>query len=1083
MRRRTGSSTPREPRPLEQIPVWGPDEQDDVIADVDAAEAADGVAALLDGLNADQRHAVTHGDGPLLVVAGAGTGKTQVITRRIAWLIGTRRARPSEILALTFTDKAADEMQARVDQLVPYGYADAAISTFHAFGDRIVREYALELGLPPDIRVLSRPEVVIFLRERLFGFELDEYRPLGDPTRFLSGMAALFSRFKDEDIAPSAYLAYASRLEARAAAASAAASVVADAAPADAAQDGDVPSDGTTPDDPAALAQEARRHLELARAYDRYQSLMRSDGFMDFGDQVSLALRLLRDSPAARLELQKRFRYVLVDEFQDTNRAQSELVELLAASHRNVTVVGDDDQSIYRFRGAAISNILEFKRRHPRAKQVVLRRNYRSRAPILDTSYRLIRFNDPDRLEVRNGINKRLVAERSGAERPVRHVPFATGSEEADWVARDIAARVAGGAHSHDHAILVRANADADPILRSLNMAGVPWRFSGTSGLYARPEIRLLLAFLRAIGDLSSSVDLYALAASSVYGLGGPDLTAILNTARRRNRSFWELAEELVRQPGLLRIEPASRAALEHLVRDVVHFTELAHERPAGEVLYQFLRESGLLGRLAAAESVAAEEALQNVARFFDIVRAQSDLLPDDRVPFVAKHLQTLIDAGDDPATAELDSEADAVAVLTVHKAKGLEFPVVYMTGLVDGRFPPRARRESLSIPTELLDETLPEGDAHVQEERRLFYVGMTRARDELILSHAADYGGRRTRRVSQFVLEALDMPAADAAVSASTETTGRSPLERLSAFQAPAQAPEPVADGPAEGPLSLSFYQVDDYLTCPLKYRYAHVLRVPIAPHHSIVYGSALHQAVQEFHRLQARGQLMSEDDLLAAFDRAWSNEGFLTREHEEARLAAGRDALRRFRETQLAPGIKAPAYVEKEFSFTLDGDRVRGRMDRVDIERIQDPGTVGAAAPGAAGDPGGGQRQLADTVNPALPGFHPERVTITDYKSSDVRDPAKARERARESLQLQIYAMAYQAETGRLPDALQLWFLDSGLVGRADVDEKRLDKARESIRKAAAGIRARDFAAKPDFLACGFCAFRDICPKSAAK
>jgi DNA helicase-2/ATP-dependent DNA helicase PcrA len=1025
------------------------------------------VESLLAGLNPEQRRAVCHGEGPLLVVAGAGTGKTQVITRRIAWLIATRRARPSEILALTFTDKAADEMQTRVDQLVPYGYTDAAVSTFHAFGDRLVREFALELGLPTDSRVLSRPEVVIFLRERLFEFELDQYRPLGDPTRFLGALASLFSRCKDEDVSPAAYLEYAAGLAARAAS-SLSAAIPGDAAAADAAADA-----------AAALEEEARRQTELARAYDRYQTLLREAGHIDFGDQVSLGLKLLRESAAARVELQRRYRYILVDEFQDTNRAQSELVELLAAPHGNVTVVGDDDQSIYKFRGAAISNILEFKRRHPRVRQIVLRRNYRSRAPILDASYRLIRFNDPDRLEFRNGIDKRLVPEREGKELPVRHRVFATGSEEADQVAREIAGRIADGAKPKDFAILVRANADAEPVLRSLNLVSVPWRFSGTSGLYARPEIRLLLAFLRAIADLSASVDVYALAASDVYGMGGPDLTAIVNSARRRNRTLWEVLEELTRQPGLLRLSPETRATLERLVADVRRFTDLAHERPAGEVLYQFLRQSGLLSRLASADSVAAEEALQNIARFFDIVRAQSDLLSDDRVVFVAPHLQTLIDAGDDPATAEVDPDADAVAVLTVHKAKGLEFPVVFMTGLVDGRFPARTRRDPLALPEELVHETLPEGDAHVQEERRLFYVGMTRARDELILSHAGDYGGRRARRVSQFVLEALDLPAS-AATGAVADATAHAPLERLAAFQPaaePVEPVEPVEPGrePVDGPLSLSFYQVDDYLTCPLKYKYVHVLRVPIAPHHSIVYGSALHQAVQEFHRRQARGYLMTEEELLAAFDRAWSNEGFLTREHEEARLAAGRSALRRFREEQLQPGTIVPAYVEREFSFNLDGDRVRGRMDRVDIERLP------AGAPEA--HDGVGEVQHADTVAPALPGLYPERVTITDYKSSDVRDPVRARERARESLQLQIYAMAYQAETGRLPDALQLWFLESGLVGRVEVDDKRLGKARDSIRRAAAGIRARRFEATPDYLACGYCAFGDICPASAAK
>jgi DNA helicase-2/ATP-dependent DNA helicase PcrA len=355
----------------------------------------------------------------------------------------------------------------------------------------------------------------------------------------------------------------------------------------------------------------------------------------------------------------------------------------------------------------------------------------------------------------------------------------------------------------------------------------------------------------------------------------------------------------------------------------------------------------------------------------------------------------------------------------------------------------------------------------------------MTRARDELILSHAADYGGRRARRVSQFVLEALDLPA-PAVGALETEAAAHAPLEKLAAFE-PKTAPVEPGREPVEGPLSLSFYQVDDYLTCPLKYKYVHVLRVPIAPHHAIIYGSALHKAVQEFHRLQAHGYLMTEDELIVAFDKAWSNDGFLTREHEEARLAAGRAALRRFREEQLKPGTVVPSFVEREFSFSLDGDRVRGRMDRVDIERLASVATPEAAADVAPTAPP--EEQFADSVTPALPGLYPERVTITDYKSSDVRDPVRARERARDSLQLQIYAMAYQAETGRLPDALQLWFLESGLVGRVEVDQKRLDKARESIRRAAAGIRARQFQAAPDYMSCGYCAFRDICPSSAAK
>ena len=340
---------------------------------------------LLADLTGRQRKAVTHGDGPLLIVAGAGTGKTTVITRRIAWLIAEKRAKPSEVLALTFTDRAADEMVERVDRLVPYGHNDAQIGTFHAFGDRLLREHAFEAGLSDQSTVLGRAEQVIFLREHLFELPLDRYRPLGDPTRFLSALVTLFSRLRDEDVSPECYAEVAQALT-------------------DAAAAG-------PPD--AALAERAANQSELAATYAAYERLMRAADRLDFGDQVSLALRLLREHPAVLEEERSRYRYILVDEFQDTNHAQWELVRLLAADDGNVTVVGDDDQSIYRFRGAALGNILGFRAAYPGAASVVLVDNYRSRQRILDAAHQLIGHNDPNRLEAREGLDKRLRARSS----------------------------------------------------------------------------------------------------------------------------------------------------------------------------------------------------------------------------------------------------------------------------------------------------------------------------------------------------------------------------------------------------------------------------------------------------------------------------------------------------------------------------------------------------------------------------------------------------------------------------------------------------------------------------------------------
>ena len=354
---------------------------------------------ILEGLNDDQLAAVTHDGGPLLIVAGAGTGKTTVITRRIAHLIAHGKARPEEILALTFTEKAAAEMEERVDTLVPYGYADVEISTFHAFGDRLVREHALELGLPPDFRVLSRAEQVIFFRDRLFQFALERYRPLGDPTRHLQAMISLFSRCKDEDVSPAEYTAHVARMAAAS---------------------------------PQSLDDERRERLaqqqELGNAYTRYQELMATQGVVDFGDQIAYALQLLRTRPYVRAACQRRFKYILVDEFQDTNHAQFELVKLLAARHRNIAVVADDDQAIYRWRGAAISNVRGFLECYPEARRIVLIANYRSHQSILDGAYRLIVHNNPDRLEVEYGIEKHLTAVRQ----TLRACPSASALRDGD---------------------------------------------------------------------------------------------------------------------------------------------------------------------------------------------------------------------------------------------------------------------------------------------------------------------------------------------------------------------------------------------------------------------------------------------------------------------------------------------------------------------------------------------------------------------------------------------------------------------------------------------------------------------------
>jgi DNA helicase-2/ATP-dependent DNA helicase PcrA len=598
---------------------------------------------------------------------------------------------------------------------------------------------------------------------------------------------------------------------------------------------------------------------------------------------------------------------------------------------------------------------------------------------------------------------------------------------------------------------------------RSLNMAGIAWRSSGAAGLYDRPEVRLLLAGLRHAADQR-------------FGVPPAILAAAVGRARREHRSLLE---------SLQHAGESNRPTASLLERLALLVAESV-ERSSGEVLYRWLRESGLLAELTRVATPESDEKIRNIGRLFDVVRARSRLLELDRAPYLVRYLEELGEAGDDPSAADLDPDLDAVALLTIHQAKGLEFPIVFAANLVEGRFPTRGRAARLALAAELggADDILPRDprtadapsaldEEALREERRLAYVALTRAREAITLSAAERAtGGVRPRKVSRFVAEALDL--------------GRTQLEELPAIgegRDPVGAlevttpPVPVVAGrddalAARGALTLSFTAIDAYLACPLRYHYQQRLRIPLAPHHAAIYGSALHIAVAEFHRGQMAGQPPALETLEATLERSWQSIGFISRAHEEARLTAAREALARFREGEIATG-HAPAYVEKEFSFEVGGHRVRGRWDRIDVRPL---------AAGERSRPIPEVEIEGDLVRQTLPLGDDEWVTVTDYKSGGVDDEEKATKRARESLQLQIYALAWRAATGRLPDEVSLRFLDSGRNVSVPVEPKWIAAAREKILVAAEGIGAGNIEPTPAVMTCTYCDYREICPASKA-
>jgi len=973
---------------------------------------------LLQDLNQAQREAVTHGDGPLLIVAGVGTGKTTAITRRIAWLIAEKMARPAEILALTFTEKAAAEMEERVDMLVPYGYVEAQIGTFHAFCDRVLRENAVLIGLSPDFRILTEAEQAIFLKERLFDLPLDRFRPLGNPMRHLRSLLSLFSRAKDEDVTPIEYAAYAEKL----------------------AQD---LVSKEQDDDYAVIAEEAAQQKELAETYAAYQSLLAEAGFVDFGDQITMTLRLFREHPTVLDRYLKQFRYILVDEFQDTNYAQFELLTLLAG-HRNLTVCGDDDQSIYKFRGAAISNILGFQEAFPEAKMIVLDENYRSTQAILDSAYRLIQNNNPDRLEVRANITKQLHSNSERGRAPLHH-HFEALEEESDFVADTIASRHAEEDRPFsDFAVLVRSNAQADTFLRALNLAHIPWRFSGSRGLYDQEEIRSAIALLRVLANPRDTLSLHYLASSDPYEVPAESLALATAYAQRQNKSLLQTFRILRNNAGFLDVTPDALERIGQLLKDLDVMLPLSTKEKTGELLFQYLStQTGTIERLSNSPHASDIQRVQNLARLFSIVERFARVARYDRVAWFIDYLDDLIEAGDNPPVGDAQWDTDAVSVLTIHQAKGLEFPVVFLVGLVSGRFPSNNRSDPIPLPDGLVKDLVTSSDFHRQEERRLFYVGMTRAKEDVYFTSGQDYGGKRPRKPSLFVSEALDIDASQVAPER------RSPLLRISRLghskeQDASKQQELVLFPQGEEILTLSHRKIDDFLTCPKKYKYIHLLRVPIRQHHAVIYGNAIHQAIRIFqlNRMAERETPISE--LHDVFRKAWQSEGFLTREHEELRLQQGLKALTAFHVAETA-SQSIPTYVEKRFSITMDDVRLVGIFDRIDITA--------------------------------------DEGTIIDYKTSDVQTEKQAVLRAKNSRQLALYALAYQQLFGDLPVALELRFLTPDvIIGRTVPTEKMLDKARQDIETASAGIRVGVFPGEPEYRACQYCAYAAICPDRRA-
>jgi len=1006
---------------------------------------------LLANLNAAQRAAVTHGDGPLLIVAGAGTGKTTVITSRVAWLITQGKAAGQEVLALTFTDKAAGEMEERIDRLVPYGTVDLWVSTFHSFCQRVLAAHAVEVGLPGNFRLLNTTQQWLLIREHLDQFNLTYYRPLGNPTKFIHALVSHFARAKDEAVSPEEYLRYARELALNTDVEQYLGQIL------------------TEPERASLTAKEVRQLAtqeiakvnEVAQAYHDYQQLLLKQGALDFGDLIVYALKLFRERPRLLAQYRAQFKYLLVDEFQDTNWAQYELVKLLAAPRNNVTVVGDDDQAIYKFRGASVANILQFKTDYPQARDIFLTTSYRSRQGILDASYKFIQLNNPERLEVllarpsgspAGALSKKLVAHHTGAAE-IRHLAAVGAEDEVRLVVERIRALRENNPDLSwsDFAILARANDHLQGFDYGLQQGGIPYLVYASRGLHRKPVVLDVVAFLKLLDNYHESPAMYRVLCWPVFNLPQRDLVTLNYWAHRKAKSLYQT----VREAGSLpEVDAAVKSTLQRVIELIERHTQLTRAKSVREVILSFLEASGYLKWISRTDDPQLLEQVSYLNQFFRHVTEFESASADRTVGAFLRQLELELEAGDAGGlTPEPEQGPDAVRLMTVHAAKGLEFAHVFVVNLVERRFPTMERAEAIPLPTGLIKERLPSGDVHLQEERRLFYVAVTRAKDSVTFSTAATYGGTRAKKPSQFLTEI-------GVIAAPPRATPAGVVPQLDVEPGASRVLPRGRQEYYRMPAKFSYSQLKTYETCPWKYRFAFLLRVPVRGRAAFSFGQTMHAVLQRaYQRLMQRQasaqgtlfdqvlaaaarpvrELLKPEELTELYQQYWVDDWYANPAERERYFAHGKQLLADYY-AQVKDQLVSPKYLEQGFNLKLEDEAtgrphvIYGKIDRVDE--------------------------------------HEGKLALVDYKTGQ----AKRKLDIEDKEQLLIYQLAAAEIFGQSVERLTLHYLEGNLQQHFLGTEKDLARLKAKILTVIAEIERGKFVPTPGRV-CATCEFRDIC------
>jgi len=985
-------------------------------------------------LNQNQKKAVEYNDGPLLIVAGAGTGKTTVITEKIAYLINHKLAQATEILAVTFTEKATTEMEDRVGELLAFDGFDVLTCTFHGLCQQILESHALDIGIPNNFKLFNQTESWLLVRQNLDKFNLDYYRPLGNPTKFIHSLIKHFQKCKDELVTPQNYLEYAQGLN----------------------LDSDLePSKKKkkkTEVNSEDVALEIKRINELAEAYHVYNQLLLDSSSLDLADLIFYTVKLFKERPNILKYYQKRFKYILVDEFQDTNFSQYELIKLLVSGGENkLTVVGDDDQSIYKFRGASVSNILQFKDDFPKAQEVVLTENYRSGQKILDLAYNFIQLNNPDRLEDKLKINKKLVSQN----KKVGDCDLLFGqnsAHEADLLCNKILDLKEKNKKLkwNDFAVLCRANNYADQFIPYFNQLGIPYEFSAPSGLFRQKVVLDSLAFLRLCDNYHESSAVYRILNCPVFSIYYSDLSQLLLYSRRQTVSLFEALK--IASRGVIKVSTHGEEAINKLINIVSECTQLSKHEPVGRVLYKFWEKSGYLKFISDDVEKYHSDILYLQALFEKIDDFQKNN-GDTSVRAWLTYFETLLESGDDGEDFSQGVKNDAVKIMSIHRAKGLEFEYVFIPNLVHQRFPTNNRSSDIDLPDALVREAaLPSGDAHIQEERRLFYVAITRAKQGVYFTAAKNYGGVQEKKLSKFIIELEN--TSQTAFSREIISSGitidleqKAPLAQTENFE-------------LETPKEFSFSQLQSFEKCPWQYRFQFVLRVPTFGKGVFSFGKTMHNTLQKFYqqvielnsakqnslfsptapKLDDQIKVPSLDELKQIYKDSWQDSWFYSAAQKQDYKKKGIEILESFYARGEKEGWTVPITVEKGFRFRVKDHTIKGQIDRID-----------------------------KTID--------GKLAIIDYKTGKPKEKLNSEDKS----QLLIYQIAAESviELRNLGEVgeLRYYFLNDNSIQQFKGTDQEIEKEKEKIDEIITDIKKKNFTPKPSKENCQFCDFRDIC------